>query len=202
MQLLTWNLQLKCVVRRLFQREVNPITTKYFELSILLILALISDIKTYKIKNIIVYPFIIIGIITNFYLNGLDGVFFSLKGMFAPILLLIIFFILRMLGAGDIKFFSAIGSIMGVQFVIFTILYSFLSGGVIALLLMIVRKNGIKRFIYLFKYLKSCFITLSILPYTDFSDKSDEGKFRFAIAIVCGVCVNLLFDKGIFKSFG
>lgn len=177
---------------------MNPITIRYFELIILLILALISDIKTYKIKNMIVYPFIIIGIITNFYFNGLHGLFFSLKGMIVPVFLLIIFFILRMLGAGDIKLFSAIGSIMGVKFVIFTILYAFLAGGVIALLLMIVRKNGIKRFMYLFKYLKSCFITLSILPYTDFSDKSDKGKFRFAVAIVCGVCANLLFVNGIF----
>lgn len=171
---------------------MNTITAKYFELSIVLILALISDIRTYKIKNSITFPFIIIGIVTNIYLNSLEGLFFSLKGIIVPILLLIIFFILRMLGAGDIKLFCAIGSIMGAEFILYTILYAFLTGGVMALLLIIIRKNGIKRFKYLFKYIKSCFITLSILPYTDFSDKSDKGKFRFAVAITCGVCVNLL----------
>lgn len=167
------------------------ITIKYFEITILLILALISDIKTYKIKNSILYPFIILGVITNFHLNGLDGVFFSLKGVITPFLLLIIFFILRMLGAGDIKLFSAIGSIMGGELVLYTILYAFLVGGLIALLLMIIRKNGGNRLKHLFQYLKSCLITHSVLPYTDFNDKNDGGKFRFTIAIVCGVCIEI-----------
>lgn len=165
------------------------ITIKCFEIIVLLALALISDIKTYKIKNNIVFPFIIIGILTNMHLHGIAGIVFSFKGLIAPILLLIIFFALRMLGAGDIKLFSAIGSIMGLEFILYTILYSFLAGGAIALLLIIVRKNGIKRFTYFFQYLKSCFLNLAILPYTDFDDKSDGGKFRFAFAIACGVAI-------------
>lgn len=197
MQLVTWNLQLKRVVRRLFRREVDGIIVKYFELSIVIVLALISDIRTYKIKNSITLPFMIIGIVTNIYLNSLQGLFFSLKGIVAPILLLIIFFILRMLGAGDIKLFSSIGAIMGVKFVFYTIMYTFLTGGLLALLLMIIRKNGVERFKYLLRYIKSCFITSSILSYTDFNDKNDKGKFPFAAAIACGVFVNLFFSKGI-----
>lgn len=164
---------------------------KYIELIILIVLALISDIKTYKIKNNIVYPFILIGFMTNLYINGLEGVGFSFKGMLAPFLILIVFFALRMLGAGDIKLFSAIGAVMGLEFVLQVIIYSFLTGGTIAFLLIIIRKNGVKRFKYFFQYLKSCFLTLSILPYTDFNDKSDGGKFRFVFAIIGGVVLNL-----------
>ncbi len=167
------------------------IILKYIELALLLILALISDIKTYKIKNNIVYPFIIIGFITNLYLGGLDGLISSFKGMMIPIIILIIFFVLRMLGAGDIKLFSAIGAIMGIEFVLISIIYSFLAGGAIALLLIILRRNGIERLKHLFMYLKSCIITFSLLPYADFNDKSDGGKFRFAFAVVCGVAINL-----------
>jgi prepilin peptidase CpaA len=151
-----------------------------------------SDIETYKIKNIIVYPFIIIGIITNLYLDGIGGLFFSLKGVIIPIFLLNILFILRMLGAGDIKLFSAIGAIMGGKFVLYTILYSFLCGGFIALLLIIIRKNAMERFKELYIYLKNSFITSSILPYTDFKDKSDGGKFRFTMAVTCGICISLI----------
>ena len=171
--------------------EVIYIIIKYIEIIILLILALISDIKTYKIKNNIVFPFVIIGFLTKMYLDGKEGIFFSLKGMAFPIIALIIFFVLRMLGAGDIKLFSAIGAIMGLEFVLYTIIYSFLAGGIIALILIINRKNGIKRFKHFFQYLKSCILTQSILPYTDFDDKSDGGKFRFALAMTCGVCINL-----------
>ncbi|WP_432663234.1 prepilin peptidase [Wukongibacter baidiensis] len=167
------------------------IILKYVELALLLILALISDIKTYKIKNNIVYPFILIGLITNMYLEGLDGLVFAIKGMIIPIVILIIFFALRMLGAGDIKLFSAIGAIMGIDFALKAIIYSFLAGGAIALLLIILRRNGVERLKHLFIYLKNCLITFSLLPYTDFNDKSDGGKFRFAFAIVCGVGINL-----------
>jgi len=170
---------------------VKLITIKYIELIILMSLALISDIKTYKIKNKIVYPFTLIGLMTNLYSNGLEGLLFSLKGMIIPVLLLIIFFALRMLGAGDIKLFSAIGAIMGLGFVLQAIIYSFLTGGVIALLIIIARKNGMKRFKYFFQYLKSCFLTVSILPYTDFNDKNDGGKFRFTFAIIGGVGLSL-----------
>ncbi|XUW99225.1 A24 family peptidase [Wukongibacter sp. M2B1] len=154
-------------------------------------LSLISDIKTYKIKNNIVYPFILAGLITNIYLDGLDGLMYSVKGIIIPIILLIVLFILRMLGAGDIKLFSAIGSIMGFEFTMYSIMYSFLAGGAIALLLIIFRKNGIKRLVYLFQYIKSCFLIKSILPYTSFEDKSDGAKFRFAFAVVGGVGINL-----------
>lgn len=156
----------------------------------LITLALISDIKTYKIKNYILLPFIIAGFITNIYIDGISGLVFSFKGMAVPSILLITLFALRMLGAGDIKLFSTIGAIMGLDFVLYTMAYSFLAGGAMALFLIIFRKNGIERFKYLFEYLKSCIITLSILPYTDFKDKSDGGKFRFAFAIAFGVLIN------------
>lgn len=176
------------------------IILKYCELALLLILALISDIKTYKIKNNIVYPFILIGLITNLYLDGLDGLTSSFKGIIIPIALLILLFILRMLGAGDIKLFSAIGSIMGLEFVTYTIIYSFIAGGVMALSTIIIRKNGIKRLVYLFQYIKSCFLTMSALPYTDFEDKSDGAKFRFAFAVVGGVGINLCILLNTYKA--
>ncbi len=168
------------------------IDIKFIEVIVLVLLALISDIKTFKIKNIIILPFILIGLITNTVMDGMAGLVLSLQGIFVPILLLGLFFILRMLGAGDIKLFSAIGAITGMESVAYTIIYSFLAGGVIALTIMIMNKNGRKRFAYLLNYFKSCILTLSLLPYTDFQDKSDGAKFRFTYAIACGVILQLL----------
>lgn len=168
------------------------IIIKVTEVIILIILSLISDIRTYKIKNKIVFPFMIIGFLTNFFLDGFSGLVFSFKGFIAPIVILMIFFALRMIGAGDIKLFSAIGAIFGIEFAIYNIVYSFLAGGVIAILLLAVNKNGIKRLRYLFKYLKACFISASLLPYTDFQDKSDKAKFHFAYAIAVGTFVQLI----------
>ncbi|MCX7921656.1 MAG: prepilin peptidase [Clostridia bacterium] len=161
----------------------------------LLILALISDIKYYKIKNVIVFPFILLGFATNILLTGLGGIPFSFYGTILPIIVLFILYALRMLGAGDIKLFSALGAIMGSKFIAFSMAYSFVSGGVIGVFILLANKNGIQRMKYLFQYLLSCLLSLKLFPYTDFEDKSDKAKFRFAYAIACGTIISLLTYK-------
>jgi len=131
------------------------------------------------------------GMLTNLISGGADGFRASLGGIILPVLLLILLYGLRMLGAGDIKLFGAIGAIMGPGFVLRTVIYSFLAGGVIALTALIVRRNGRKRLAHIHRYMKSCFLAFSLLPYTEFSDKSDGGKFHFAYAVATGtvICV-------------
>lgn len=159
-------------------------------LIIFLILVAISDIKTRKIKNIIVYPFIIVGLIVNLYESGVKGSFESLYGILLPIIFLFPLFLLRMLGAGDIKCFSAIGAMMGGRFVIASITFSFLAGGLFALIIMIVNKNAAQRFKHLIDYLKSCFLTFSVSQYDNL--KTSSGAFRFSFAIVLGVGIQLI----------
>ena len=162
---------------------------KYIQVGILILLSLTSDIKTYKIKNELILFFILTGLATNFCLGGSRALIPSLLGCIIPVLLLIALFGLRMLGAGDIKLFCAIGAIMGIRFVLYTIGYSFIAGGFIALFIMIVRRNGRKRFVYFFNYAKSCIITFSLLPYSDFKEKSDGSKFHFTYAIMLGAII-------------
>lgn len=91
-----------------------------------------------------------------------------------------------MLGAGDIKLLSALGAVFGARNILKIMAYSFIAGGIIALVLFIARKNIKERFLYLYNYLKSVFLTLRIMPYTDFSNKEDSGKIPFAYAVFCG----------------
>ena len=58
-------------------------------------------------------------------------------GLLVPILILGILFIFRMLGAGDIKLLSVIGSMIGPTKILNCISYSFLIGAVISAALMI-----------------------------------------------------------------
>lgn len=164
---------------------------RLFEVIILLLHALYSDIRFCKIRNKTVFFFMVIGIATNFIFSGYRGIRISLLGIGVPILILFGLFGLRMLGAGDIKLFAAIGSILGWKGAAAAIVYSFISGGVIATFLIIFRKNGVQRIKYLLSYLKTCMLTLSLMPYTDISDSSDNARFRFAFAIVLGTGIVL-----------
>lgn len=170
---------------------MDMIIIKYIEVVILIVLALISDIRTYKVKNELILFFVIIGTTTNILLEGINGLKFSLCGMITPIIILFILYALRMLGAGDIKLFSAVGTVMGAGFVINAMAYSFIFGGIIALGVMFVNKNGRQRLKYLRQYIKACFLSFSLLPYTDLSNKNDGAKFRFTYAIACGVLLEI-----------
>lgn len=162
---------------------------QYAQLILLVVMALISDIRTYKIKNAILVIFLMAGFMTNAIANGLSGLAGSLLAAALPIPLLLIFFALRMLGAGDIKLFCAIGAIAGVRFMLYAMAYSFIAGGIIACSIMLANKSFRARGRYLACYLRTCFLTCSLQPYTDFGDKNDKARFRFSYAIACGVVV-------------
>ena len=163
------------------------ISVRYFELVLLVTLALISDIRAFKIKNIIIVSFVAAGFATNFIAAGFTGLADSVLAAALPIPLLIGFYVPRMLGAGDIKLFCAIGAVAGVKFLLYALAYSFIAGGIIALVIMLVNKNFRQRGRYLAKYLRTCFLTMSLPPYTDFNNISDGAKFRFSYAVTCGV---------------
>ena len=120
------------------------------------------------------------------YLKGLPGLYDSLSGLILPALLLMPLYGLKMLGAGDIKLFCSIGSIVGVSLVVYIMIFSFLSGGIIAVIVMIARKNFKKRMIYILNYFKSCVLTGSILSYPDFSEGHNDFRFKFSYAVSLG----------------
>ncbi len=159
---------------------------------ILIMLALISDIRTYKIKNRLVGIFIIIGIATNVGLQGKQGIGFSFIGIISPVVILFLLYYLKMLGAGDIKLFSAIGAVMGVRFVVYAMAYSFLAGGIIALFIMLMRKNVMIRFKYFVQYIKACILSGLLLPYSDLKNKGGNEKFPFAYGIFLGTVYTFL----------
>lgn len=164
----------------------------YLELILLIIAAVISDVKTYKIKNMIIIISIMAGFITSLAIGGLPSLAGSIMAALLPILLLAILFALRMLGAGDIKLFCAIGAIAGVKFILYAMAYSFISGGIFAIIIMLLNKNFRKRWTHLLTYLKICLLTRSLHPYSDFTNKSDGSIFHFSYAIACGALITIL----------
>ncbi|HOM01727.1 MAG TPA: prepilin peptidase [Acetivibrio sp.] len=158
-------------------------------MAVLVLAALISDIRHYKIKNRLTFSFMLIGLATNLILEGISGLIKSLLGIAVPFLLLFVLYALRMLGAGDIKLFSAIGAVLGFKAALWIMAYSFLAGGVIALIIVIVNRNGKERLFNIFNYLKNVFLTFNIQPYTNFEDKGSKAVFRMAYAISCGVII-------------
>ena len=165
---------------------------RYIELALLIIFALICDFRTYKIDNRLIVVFLAAGILTGLVQGGLSGLLSSLLGASLPLLLLFWLYLLRMLGAGDIKLFCSIGAVAGIGFITWCIAWSFLAGGLTALAVMLARRNVIQRFRYLGSYLKACFLSGSILEYSEISDQSGGAKFHFSLAIAFGTAIQAL----------
>lgn len=155
----------------------------------LLLLCVISDLKSSKIRNIYVLPAALIGLMTNAFLNGFAGLKFSLIGMALPILVLGIFFYAGMIGAGDIKLFGAIGALLGGSFVLYSIAYSFIFAGIFAFI-SLARKDEIKStFSAFYRDMKICVLTYD-MRYIQYS--GTKHIIRLSPAIAMGVCLQML----------
>ena len=145
----------------------------------------------------------VVGFISNLIFFGIDGLVSSLIGFVLPLILLSVMYVLRMLGAGDIKLFAVIGSIMGYKFILWTLTLSFISGGIIAFIIVIIKGNAVGRFKHLSVYLMQCFLSQTIQPYsetnstdeTKHSSEKEASKFHFSYAIACGTILNLFFSN-------
>lgn len=160
----------------------------------LLILILMTGIATYtdlkenKIKNKHILIFLIIGLILSIVDNGLIGLKNSLLGIVVPFVILFIFFAFRMFGAGDIKLFCAIGSIMGVSFAVNNIIYSFLLAGIVVILKLLLSKKMIQTFKGIYYYFSNMLLAQSV---SEFEATTNE-RFPFAIAILLGTISQII----------
>ncbi len=163
---------------------------KYIILILLLVLSIYSDLKFSKIRNTQVLYAVIAGFLINLYMFGMNGIISSTLGIIVPILSLGIFFYARLLGAGDIKLFAAIGALFGWNFVIYTMAYSFVFAGIITLFT-IMDKMSLKSMFYnFFKDLKICCFTYNI----SYLQSNKRHIIKLSPAIAIGAVVQLLLN--------
>ncbi len=160
-------------------------------LFLVIVSAVYNDIRSFKIKNLVTYPAVVLGIFINTYLYGIEGFKDTIIAVFIPIIVLFIFFALRMLGAGDIKLYCAIGAIMGWKFIVACLAYSFIFGGFISVIILLLRKNALQRFKYLFNYIKTTFMLMKVDKYQDFANDKN-GLFRFSYAVLGGTIISMI----------
>lgn len=91
------------------------------------------DLKSWRIPNIYVICGMLAGILTSLVFQGRQGLVGSVTGILIPVVVLFILFLLKAIGGGDIKLFSAVGSFVGTD-IGFIMLYSFIAGGILSLL--------------------------------------------------------------------
>ncbi|MCG7410010.1 A24 family peptidase [Paenibacillus sp. ACRRX] len=100
--------------------------------AVLLIAAGVADIRTRKIPNKLNLTAVVTALLYYAVVDGTKGIVTSGLGLLSGFGLLLLLYIGRAVGAGDVKLFAALGAWMGSYFVWNTFFYSILYGGVIA----------------------------------------------------------------------
>ena len=156
-----------------------------------------TDAKELKIPNKLTFVLLCTGLIFNILsgmiLYGPNMLLNIITGWLAgllPAFILLPFYILRMIGAGDIKFFAVLGAFTGWRYSFVIIGSSFIASGIIGIFVLMYRRILRVRFKVMARYLKMCILTHSILPY-DAAEQSGEekGKFAFSYGITIGTIV-------------
>jgi prepilin peptidase CpaA len=104
-----------------------------------LIACIYSDVRYRKIFNWLTMPVVVLGVGGNGLLYGMSGVETSLFGFVTGFLVLFIFYVMGGVGAGDIKFMAAVGSLKGASFVLMGGMYGAILAGAAAGAVLIVR---------------------------------------------------------------
>ena len=123
---------------------LSPIATIY-ELILVPLAALIiyHDVRYRRIPNAFVLATLISGLTLNVAFGGPQGGISSIGGCVLAFILMFMLHVFGAMGAGDVKLFAAIGSVIGAQLVLPTFVVVVLTGGLLALISVV--RSGVFR---------------------------------------------------------
>ncbi len=99
-----------------------------------LAVAVVTDLRSRRIPNLLTFPALGLGILLNSAFLGLDGLKISGEAALLAMAILLPLYMFKGLGAGDVKLMAAIGALKGPEFLIYTFAWAAIFGGGMAML--------------------------------------------------------------------
>ncbi len=143
-----------------------------------------------RIFNIWLYGWFIAGFLIESLNGGSYGFAKAAIGMAVPFIILFIFFALGMIGAGDIKLFMVLGAWMKAERILNVMLMTFLIAGIYALIVLLIKREFLNRFLIFFHYIKDVLAAGIKSDYLRHS--SNSFKIRLGIFAFSAVILNLI----------
>ena len=98
-------------------------------------IAAITDLRWYRIKNLLTYPLFALGVLYFGVVAGWDGLKFSLIGSLIGFFPMLLLFLTGGFGAGDVKLIGGLGAWLGPLITVRILLISWLATGILSLLI-------------------------------------------------------------------
>jgi len=174
---------------------LSPTATVFeFFLVPLAVLVIYNDVRYRRIPNPYVLATLISGLTLNFAVAGLQGGLNSIGGCVLAFILMFILHVFGAMGAGDVKLFAAIGSVIGVQLVLPTFVVVILTGGLLALVTTL--RSGVFR-TTMFRVLQ---ILVGLLPGWQMPKFSVPADRRLTIPYGAAITIGAIIAIAIFHA--
>lgn len=161
---------------------------QFIILGVFLLIVAYYDIRFHRIPNWLNVSGVLIGIIYNVLSHQIDGLLQSIGGLLVGGIIMLILYIFKALGAGDVKLFAAIGAITGILFTLYTMMYTIIFAGVFAIIILLFTKTFFVNITLAIMHIFEAIRKSSLTPLDDFK-KNISNRFPFIYAVIPGVIV-------------
>ena len=159
-------------------------------LATLLLIGAAWDLWFHKIPNWLTFPAAALAITYHSAMNGFSGLLFSLEGIAVGIAILLPFYLLGGMGAGDAKLLGAVGGILGPKGVFAAFLFTALVGGIYALFLLAYH-GYLKKTILRYRMMLKTFLLTRNFIYVPPPAREGKPKLWYGLAIALGTFLSL-----------
>ncbi|WP_235849031.1 MULTISPECIES: A24 family peptidase [Bacillaceae] len=161
-------------------------------LGIFIIIAFYTDVTKSLLPNWLTMSGILVGFIYHLISDGLNGLLFSIIGMAVGGGILMLMYIFKALGAGDVKLFAAIGSITGLQFTLYAMMYSILFAGLIGVIILLVKQEFMRKMFYTIYRLFASIRSKDFKSLENFK-RIESTRFPFMYAVLPGIIMTFYY---------
>ena len=146
-----------------------------------LCLAALCDLAREKIPNTLILIGLFAGLMICLADRGLGGIQSFVWKALWPVLLLFLLFLIRALGAGDLKLFSVISVFLPTGETMHVITVSFLLGAIVSFVRILFQRQTRRRLVSLMTYVRSCVAERKLLSYE--TPELPGSYLHFAVCI-------------------
>ena len=160
-------------------------------LTVILLIAVIYDIRFHRIPNWLTFPSMVTGIAYHTYMKGTQGFIFSIEGLFLGLAIFMVFYLSAGMGAGDVKLMAAVGGLLGPKGVFMAFIGTALIGGIYAIILLTLHghlKETVKRYGAILKM----FVFTGKFMYFPPEKREKLPLMAYGVAITFGTLLSVL----------